>query len=291
MEKIMLTGATGQLGTDVVNLLIKKVDPKNISALVRDISKAEKLKEKGITVFKGDYNDYDSLMNAFKGIDKLYFISGSDLTAREKQQENVVNAAIEAKVKHVIYTGFQRKNETSSSPIEFIAKAHLSTEKLLKSSGMNFTILNHGLYMEFLLGIFGEQFKKNHTIFFPAGNGKVAFTLRSDLAAGAVEILTTKGHENKVYNFFSEKNYSFSDIARILSQILGKEVSYVSPTREEYKMALSKAQMPEIYINLFGGFAEAIRQGEFDATDTILSNLLGRNCVTAEEFLKNVYQK
>jgi NAD(P)H dehydrogenase (quinone) len=291
MEKIMVTGATGQLGTHVINLLVQKVDPSTISILARDPAKAEKIRQMGVNVLKGDYDDYKSLLKAFDGIDKLYFISASDLTNRDKQHENVVKAASEAKVKHVIYTGFQRKNEGSSSPIYFIAKSHLIAEKLLKSSGMAYTILNHGLYTEFLQSILGEQFSKTSTIFFPAGDGKVAFTLRSDLAAGAVAIITGEGHENKTYNFFAEKTYSFNDLAAILSKITGKKVSYISPENTEYKTELSKAGVPEIYVNLLASFAEAIKQGEFDASDSTLSKLIGRECVGVEEFLKDNFQK
>jgi NAD(P)H dehydrogenase (quinone) len=289
MKKIMVTGATGQLGTEVIKLLVQKVDPSLISVVVRDPSKAESNKKLGIVVKKGDYNDYNSLLAAFKGIDKLYFISSSDLANRDKQHENVIKAAVESKIKHVIYTGFQRKNETSSSPIAFIASAHLVTEKLLKESGMAYTILNHGLYTEFIPGVLGEQFAQSNTIFFPAGKGKVAFTLRSDLAAGAIKILTSEGHENKTYNFFAEKSYSFEDLASVLSKIKGKQVSYISPSVDEYKSTLSKAGVPEIYVNLFAGFAKAIEQGEFDAKDNTLSKMIGRDCFGIEEYLRKAY--
>jgi NAD(P)H dehydrogenase (quinone) len=290
MGKIMVTGATGQLGTLVINLLVQKMNPENISVLVRDTAKAEGIKEKGITISKGDYNDYNSLLSAFKGIDKLYFISSSDLNDREKHHENVIKAAVESKVKHVIYTGFQRKNETATSPIAFIAKAHLTTEKLLKESGIAYTILNHGLYAEFIQNILGEQFSKSATIFFPAGKGKVAFTLRSDLAEGGVKILTTTGHENKIYDFFAERRYCFDDLVTIFSKLLGKPVSYISPEKEEYKATLLKAGVPEMYVNLFAGFAEAIKQGEFDASDNTLTKMLGRECVGVEEFFRQVYK-
>jgi NAD(P)H dehydrogenase (quinone) len=291
MENILITGATGQLGNDVTNLLINRIDPKNVSILVRDPAKAEKFKSRGVKVLQGDYEDYTSLLQAFKGVDKLYFISANDLSKREAQHINVVKAAAESEVKHIIYTGFQRKNETESSPISFIAKAHLTAEKLIKQSSMAYTILNHGLYMEFILGILGDQFPKSETIYFPSDDGKVAFTLRSDLAAGAVEILTTKGHENKTYNFFSDKKYSFRDVANVLTKIINKPIAFVSPKAEDYKATMQKAGVPEMYIGLFAGFAEAIKQGEFDSTDQTLSKIIGRECVGIEEFLSGVYKK
>src|SRR5215217_4037784 len=111
MSKILVTGATGQLGKAAVSELLQKVDANNISVLVRDPQKAEDLKEKGINVIKGDYNDYASLVAAFKGVNKLYFVSSSDVMKRFAQHQNVVKAAGEAGVGHIIYTSAQRKSE------------------------------------------------------------------------------------------------------------------------------------------------------------------------------------
>ncbi len=101
-----------------------------ISAFARDESKATDLKTKGINVIRGNYDDYASLVAAFKDVDKLLFISGSDVTRRVVQHESIVKAAKEAGVKHVIYTSFERKNETETSPIAIVAEAHLKTRNI-----------------------------------------------------------------------------------------------------------------------------------------------------------------
>lgn len=96
MKRILITGATGHFGRDAINHLLKQNFPaKNISALVRDASKAGDLQEKGIDVRTGDYEDYNSLVKAFEGVDKLLFISGSDVIKRVQQHQNVVKAAVE----------------------------------------------------------------------------------------------------------------------------------------------------------------------------------------------------
>ena len=143
---ILVTGATGPLGKAVVESLLKKTPASNITALVRDPAKSEALKEQGVDIRQGDYNNYDSLVKAFTGIDKLYFVSGNDIPNRSTQQANVVRAAKQAGVKHILYTSFQRKNETFSSPIALVAQSHLQTEKALKESGIPYTILKHTLY-------------------------------------------------------------------------------------------------------------------------------------------------
>lgn len=290
MERILVTGATGQLGREAVKLLKENTAQFAISVLVRDASKAGQILPSGITVHQGDYRNYDSLEKAFKGIDKLFFISTSDLNDRELQHENVLKAAINANIKHVVYTSFQHKNETDNSPIRLIGKVHIYTEKRLVESGITYTILRHAIYTDYLPMILGDQVIDTGTIYFPAGDGRAAFTMRSDLAAGGVAVITGKNHENKIYEFCAEKTYSFEQIAEILTALKGKSIRYVSPSREEYKSALIKAGVPELYAEMYAGNAEGIKQGEFDVSDHTLSDLIGRPTISVEAFLKDVYK-
>src|SRR5215207_6303175 len=128
MCKILITGATGQLGRAAVDELLQKVNAGDISVLVRDPQKAAELKAKGINVIKGDYNEYASQVTAFKGIDRLYFVSSSDVMNRFAQHQNVVKAAVKAGVGHIFYTSAQRKSEDGSSPIALVADAHWQTD-------------------------------------------------------------------------------------------------------------------------------------------------------------------
>lgn len=289
MNKILITGASGQLGKEVAKALLKKVPASGIAILVRDASKAEDLKAQGIEVRTGNYDDHASLIQAFKGIDKLYFVSGSDIASREQQHRNVVKAAVEAGIKHVIYTSFQRHNETSTSPIAAVAKSHISTEEALKSSGLTYTILKHGLYMDMLPIFLGDKILENGVIYQPAGEGKTAYSLRKDLAEAGAAVLTGKGHENKIYEAYTGKTYTYPEIAGILKNITGREISYVSPTPDEYIKTLTSAGVPMEFAAMFAGFGEAIRQGEFATTSLFLEEILERKPVTVEEYLKELY--
>ncbi len=286
---ILVTGATGPFGNAVVTSLLKNTPASSIAVLARDPAKVEILKARGVEIRVGDYADYDSLVKAFKGIDQLLFVSGNDIANRTPQQANVVKAAREAGVKHVVYTSFQRKNETTSSPIAFVAKAHLETEKGLKESGMAYTILRNNIYMDMLPIFIGDKVLETGTIFLPAGEGKVAYALRTDMAEAAANILTTKGHENKSYEINGNKAWSYNEIAEIISEVSGKPVKYIAPTREVFQTEMAKAGVPDQYIGLFAGFSEAARQGEFDHTDPTLEKLLGRKPVSLREYLQQVY--
>jgi NAD(P)H dehydrogenase (quinone) len=287
---ILVTGATGNFGKATIDFLLKKgTAASTISALVRDEAKAADLKTKGISIKIGDYDNYDSLVAAFKGVDKLVLVSGSDIEKRGQQQLNAVKAAKEAGVKHVVYTSFERKDETDSSPIAFISKSHIATEKAIKESGLVYTVLRNNLYLDVLPMFLGENVLDTG-VFFAAGDTKSAFASRDDMAEATANILIEEGHENKEYQFSNSENVSFVEIAKIISQAAGKDISYTSPTAEIYTDTLTKAGVPAGYVGMFAGFAEGIRQGEFTASTNDLEKLLGRKPLTAKEYLKVVYE-
>ena len=290
MSRILVTGATGQLGKAVVHELLQRVSASDISVLVRDLTKAEELKAKGVNVVKGDYNEYASLVAAFKGIDKLYFVSGSDVMNRFAQHQNVVKAAVEAGVGHIFYTSAQRKSEDGTSPIALVADAHWKTDDLIKASGLTYTILKHGLYTDILPMFMGDKVIETGTIFLPAGNGKAAYASRRDLAAAGAILLTAEGHENKVYDMGGKVAHSFHDIAVMLSELSGKTIQYVSPSPEEYSQQLKSFGVPDEAIQGAASFCVAIEQGEFDFPSSDLETILGREPQPVKEFLKAAYQ-
>ena len=190
---ILVTGATGHFGKAAIDFLLEKgVQPGAISALVRDEAKASDIKEKGVSLRVGDYDNTESLKAAFKGVDKLLFISATDPEQRARQHANVVAAAKEAGVKHIVYTSFERKNETAASPIAFLSLTHLNTEKAIRESGMAYTILRNNLYADVLPMFLGDKVLETG-VYFPAGEATAAFALRADMAEATANILTTVG--------------------------------------------------------------------------------------------------
>ncbi|MBX3100881.1 MAG: SDR family oxidoreductase [Bacteroidetes bacterium] len=286
---IVVTGATGHLGSATIDFLLRKGVPAHeIAVLARSADKAQPLAARGVEVRTGDYNDYGSLVKAFTGADKLLLVSSNDISQRSQQQANAVNAAKEAGVKHLIYTSFDRKDETDHSPIAFVAKAHLETEQAIRASGIPYTIMRNTLYADILPMFWGDQVLSTG-IFIPAGQGKAAFTTRQDMAEAAAVLLTTLGHEGKEYLIAGSERYSQADAAEALSRASGKPVVYHNPTPEAFQSALTAAGVPAEAVGMVQGFAQAINQGEFEATGTDLEKLLGRKPTTLEGYLRSVY--
>ncbi len=289
---ILVTGATGHFGNAAIKFLLEKgVSAKDLTALVRAKESADQFTKRGIHTAVGDYDDYASLVNAFKGVDHLLFVSGSEIGKRLLQHQNVVKAAVASGVKHIVYTSFQRRNETETSPLWVVAQSHLQTEKWLKESGIAYTILKNNLYMDFIPAFVGEKVLETGVIYLPAKAGKVSAALRVELAEATAAILRTpSNHVNKVYDFTHSEAFTYQQVADIISSQTGKKINYVSPTAEEYAQTLAKFGLPQDMIGVFAGFAVAQAVGELDVVSKDLENILGRKPTTIAEFLKSVYR-
>jgi len=126
-------------------------------------------------------------------------------------------------------------------------------------------------------------------VYQPSGNGKAAFTLRSDMAKAGAEVLTTEGHAGKTYKIVADEAVSYADVAAILSEITGKSVQHVSPTADEYVQTLTGAGVPADFAGFFAAFALAIAAGEFENTQSDLAQLIGQKPTSVRDFLGKVY--
>jgi len=291
MKSILVTGATGSLGMGVITNLLTKTSAQNVHALARSEEKAAPLKAKGVGVRIGDYDDYDSLVNAFKGIETLYMVSNTDVSKRITQQDNVVEAALQAGVSHIVYTSYQRKTESPDSPIRQVAAGHLNTEAKLKGSGIAYTILRHGTYAEMIPVFAGKDVLTKHLIYVPAGDGKTSFVLRRELAeAGAIILLDETGkYEKQSLELTGPKALSWGDVADMIGSITNLPIKYVSPSEEEYKKVAAEAGVPAGYINLFANFSKVIQAGECDKITGTLEEVLGHGATAVETSLIEIY--
>jgi NAD(P)H dehydrogenase (quinone) len=154
---------------------------------------------------------------------------------------------------------------------------------------MAYTILRHALYFETIPTFIGQDVLSTKTIFQPAGDGRSAYALRTEQAEAGVNILLSSGHENKEYELTGLEASSYADVAKALSLLSNTDISYHSPSVEEFTAALTEAHVPAIYIGLFAGFASAIKQGEFENTSNDLAMLLGRKPATLKEYISSAF--
>ncbi|WP_073098631.1 SDR family oxidoreductase [Leeuwenhoekiella marinoflava] len=287
--KILVTGASGNLGALVVASLLQKTEANNIAVMLRNAKDAEAFISKEIEVRMANYDNTESMADAFKGIDKLYFVSGSDLEARLVQHKNIVAAAKVAKVGHIVYTSFSRKDGTVNHTLSTLAQGHLIAEEAIMNSGIPYTFLLNNYYMEVIPLFVGKNILTSQTIYFPAQQGKSGFIARKDIAELSAEILTTAGHENKVYEASGEEAYTFDEIAQLISDVSGIKISYISPSEVDFEKALKEYKVPKAGIDISILSARAILKGEFEKTSGTFQKITGHRPTSLSKFLRETY--
>jgi NAD(P)H dehydrogenase (quinone) len=289
---LLVTGSTGHFGQSAIGFLLEKGLPAtNISALARNREKAAFFKASGVNVIFGNYDDYDSMKRAFTGIDVLLFISGSEVEKRDKQHDNIIMAAAETGIRHIIYTSFERKNDRLDTPVASITRTHIETEKKILETGIRYTFLRNALYAEGLPLFLGENVVEKG-IYFPAGNGKVPFASITDMSESAANILLNpEDHANRSYRTVNLHNYSFYEIAAILGELTGRNVRYFCPSPEEFTESMLKAGLPEQTISGIVGWANGIKEGYFESDHSDMEMLLGRKPKDLKTILGKIYQK
>lgn len=269
---IVVTGATGQLGRLIVEgLLARGVEADQVVAAGRDITRLDDLASRGVRVARIDYTDPESLAAAFAGADKVMLVSSSEVGQRFAQHAAAIDAAVAAGVKHLVYTS------ATAAPTSalLVAPEHKATEEYLVASGIPFTILRNGWYTENYLGT-ARQAAESGTVVASAGAGKVASASRRDYADAAAVVLTTEGHEGKVYELSGDHAWDFDELAETIGAHYGRPVVYTPLSTEEHAAALKSAGLDDGTIAFVTGLDKNIEDGLLADTPGDLSRLIGR---------------
>jgi NAD(P)H dehydrogenase (quinone) len=285
MQKILVTGATGQLGRGIIKNLLTHVPAGKIVGIARQVEKAADIAALGVEVRRADYTDYDLLVQAFQGIDKIYLVSAVAFTDRVAQHGNVIRAARAAGVKHIFYPSIQR-NDAVSAVIDSVTDSDLATEELLRASGMAYTIVYHPIYAESIPIFIGGQVGVTG-IRVPAGDGRATITSRDDLAAAGAAILAKDGFENTEISLNAGVSYSMDDLAKIYTEVLATPVSYSNIPALTYMSECAAAGFPEPAAAFLSQWFVAIAAGAFDAPSPVLAQLTGTAPKTLREVLAN----
>ena len=258
--------------------------------MVRDpqSEKIERFVKEGVEAHQGDYFDYNSLLRAFNGVNKVMLISAQAFTDRNTQHFNVIAAAKQAGVKQVIFTSIIRR-ENSNLIVPEVSMSDLFAEQTLKASGLAYTILRNPPYLEVMHMYFGDALKAGVRV--PEGSGKVAAASLDDLAAANVAVLTQHGHENKSYTLSGSEGSSFADIAEALSEISEMNIPYEAVSEKEYIDSMVANGLPVFMTDFLLGWVRGVNTGEFSETSGDLERLIGRKPMTYKEFFKYQFSK
>ncbi|MFF5792533.1 SDR family oxidoreductase [Paeniglutamicibacter sp. NPDC012692] len=269
---ILITGATGQLGRLVVeSLLERNVPAGQIVAAGRNVAKLEELAGLGVQTRTIDYSDPVSVREAMDGIDKVLLVSGNEPgSQRVPQHLNVIEAAKDAGVELLAYTSIANADTSTMA----LAADHQATEQALRESGVPFTMLRNGWYLENYTDQLGG-YLQHGSVFGSAGEGRVSAATRADLAEAAAAILLADSQAGTVHELGGEA-MSLEDLAREVSAATGQSVTYQDLPEEDFARLLAGAGVPEPFARILADSDRGISRGELLVEGNDLATALGR---------------
>jgi NAD(P)H dehydrogenase (quinone) len=269
---IAVTGATGHLGRLVVESLLERgVPAAEIVATGRDVTKIKDLADRGVQVVAIDYDKPETLATVFDGVDKLLLISGSDAGQRISQHRNVIDAAKAAGIGLIAYTSIPYADTTTM----LLAAEHKATEEYLADSGVPFTLLRHGWYLENYTGQLAATLERG-VIVASAGAGRVSAAARADFAAADAAVLLLDDQAGKVYELGGDTAFTLAELAAEITALSGTQVSYQDVPVPELAQILIGVGLPAPAAEIFADCDRAIASGELLIENGELSRLIAR---------------
>jgi uncharacterized protein YbjT (DUF2867 family) len=242
MHTILITGATGNVGVEVIRALLDRNREVKVFAGVRDAATLTGFEAAGVENRVFDFNEETSQVAALQNVDAVFLLLPPNLPDAPKRFAAIIEVAKKANVKHVVFHSVQGAEKNKRIP-------HYKIEQLVQKSGLPYTFLRPAYFMQNFTTILRNDLVQKKRIYLPAG--KAAFTLIdvADIGKVAAAVLSDYGqHRNKAYALTTAERYTFSEMAAQLSAHLGMPVKYVSPNLMQFFQTKRSEGLPTGFI-------------------------------------------
>lgn len=274
---IGVTGASGAVGGRVASRLAEAGLAQRL--VVRDLERAPRLP--GAEAARASYDDAVAMRSALSGVSTLFLVSAKEAFRRVEQHTTAVDAAVAAGVERIIYLSFLAAAPDATFTF---ARDHFHTEEHVRATGIAHTFLRPSLYADLVPHWCGAD----GTIRGPAGDGRVAWVARDDLAAAATAVLTSRNgeHDGRTYDVTGPAAITLSETAEVLSIVAGRRIRYEQETLEEARASRAESGAPGWEIEGWVTSYAAIATGEMDVVSTAVRDLSGQSPLSLPGYLR-----
>jgi len=275
--KILVTGATGQLGTRIVQHLEKRLPPGQVVASGRNVVKAPQR-----VLFRVvDYDHPATIEAALEGVTRVVLVSGNEVGQRVGQHKAVIDAATRAGVQRLAYTSILRAD---TSPL-LLASEHRGTEEVLRAGKMPFILLRNGWYSENFSSTASLAIQLGF-VQSAAGDGRFSTASRDDYAEAAAALILRDDHQpGQAYELAGSTSFSKREYAALLSEKSGSQVQLHEMSEAQYAAALLKAGVPEEFARILADSDARAADGWLFDDSRTLQNTIGRPTTPLEQSL------
>jgi NAD(P)H dehydrogenase (quinone) len=278
----IVTGASGHLGRLVAEELLERLPASELVLVTRHPEALADLSERGASVRYGDFDEPRSLATAFAGGERMLLISTLAVGRRVPQHRAAIEAAQSAGVEHVVYTSFLRP--VPRHPVGAIATEHGATEEILQASTLEWTILRNATFAELqvqpgALAVAGGKLYTN------AGDGRLGYVSRRDVARVAAAVLMSEGHVGRTYDVTAAETISQRELAELLAEVSGRAIKLIPLGDRVLTWGLTRNGAPKPVAKAITAFGRAIREGYYEVADPAVATLTGRAATSLRDVL------
>ena len=280
MKPILVTGATGTVGSEVVKCLLAAGAPVRAASThpERDQEAFFKLglaEGNSVRLRFGEASDY---VSAFENTEKMFLMRPPQITNISRDMVPALEVAKAQGVKHVVFMSLQGVEKNRLVP-------HRKVEDYLKTSGFTYTFLRPSFFMQNLSGVHAEDIRERGEIYVPAGSGKTSFIDARDIAAVAAKVLLEDGHAQKAYELTGSAALSYREAARIMSDVLKRDIIYADPNPVAFFQHMRSQSLPAGYILVMIALYTVCRLGLAARVTPETEQLLGRGPISFAQFV------
>lgn len=271
---ILVTGATGNVGAAVVKALPQT---KQVRLAVRNIDSAKQVFGEALDYVRFNFMDTTTFASAFSGVSHLFLVRPPAIADSEIFKP-IIASAKDAGVQQIVFLSIQGIEKMPFVP-------HAKIETLIRESGIAYTFLRAGFFMQNLSTTHLEDIRRDDEIFLPAGKSKTAFIDVRDIGAVGASVLIEDGHDNQNYTLTGAENLDYFEVADLFTEVLGRKISYPNPSllRFVWQTLRGGTAFPKVFI--MGFLYTMTRFGQADDLTLDTQMLLGRMPITMRQFI------
>jgi uncharacterized protein YbjT (DUF2867 family) len=274
---ILVTGATGNVGKEVIKQLAQNKQPSR--AFVRNRTQAREIAFPGVEIAEGDFAKPKAFGRAMEGVETLFLLTPSSAEA-EQWQCNLVDAALKGKVKRIVK--LSQLGANAKAPGRF-QRYHGAVENYIIKSKIPYTFLRPNLFMQGLLN-FRPTIASQGVFFVPVSHARISVIDVRDVGEVAAKILSEPNHEGTTYELTGPEALTHAEMAEQLSQAVGKPIKHVEVSAEVMKEALLKNGLPAWQADGVTEDYEHYRKGEAEQVSSAVRDITGYEATYFAQF-------
>lgn len=269
MKKTLVTAATGNVGTPLVNALQQK--NMDFTAATRDAAKARDLLGESVDTVFMDYEEPDSFGPAVKRHNLLFLCGPSGTPNAPDLMMPMIEEAQKHNIEHVVFIS-----------------SHPTVADAIKASEMDYTFINANFFMQNFEMYQTDDIRDRQQIFLPCGDGKASFVHARDIGEVAAEILENPDqYRQKTLAVTGPESLDLFEAAKVFADVLGEKISYKNPDDESYRAELERRGREDAYIDAMIKVFGKIKAGDAAGTSPTVEQLLGRFPLTLKDYVRD----